>query len=485
MFDLLITTPEELRAFLPSHTYRNLDTIRGFLVNSQNTFLRQRIGQPLLTELLRQYALIAPILPPVVPSAPYYPVCQCPVHDDASVPTDETVPEGSPEGLPAPDAPASATTSPWAILSILCQRCIVYDAQARSADIRALTDNDMGMNVAESDNFDAANDKRVDRYKLQLIKEAHAATDLLLTQLEDWQREAAQLTTATPDTLENPDLSDTAPALTPHQQAITRIIDLWRQSDTYPLTDGLLFNTATEFNKYIDIYNSRERFVELLPDIRYCQELHLESEIGTDLLAWFQQGHRAGTLPPSGEKAYEKLQRTLSLYVEARSSMFKRQDARDEAAGYMRLTNNFITAHQLDFDRKAMSTSPLFALHLWPRFDQDGHPLLPDGTPMLDAEGNPLEPDFDEHGHPIFPALDEHGRPLCPRRHAPGQPPHAAQPPFRGDFRAAQPPFFGHQPEAHRPGTFGPTHHDYTHGHPCHHPDDDPDRAGFLTTTMI
>lgn len=448
MTDLLLSTPEEFRAVVSSHLYRNLDTVRGYLVDSQNTFLRQRLGQPLIKAMLQHYTDIKPIVPD--PSE----------YDDRNY-----------EALEA---------DPWAKLIQLAQRCIAYDALYRSAGIRRVSDNDMGINVAESENFASVDKDRFSEYKIDLYKGAHSASDMLLTQLQDW--EAAPDAGAEDDTSsegEAPASPTDAPATEPSPEAaaIAEILTLWRQSPTYPLTDGLLFTTATEFNTYVNIQQSLDKFVELLPDIRYCQELHLEAEVGSDLLAYFQQGHRAGTLTPTGEKAYQKLQRTLSLYVEARSPMFKRPDARDEAAGYMRLTNNYITVHQLDFDRKAMSTSPLFALHMWPRFDQDGHPLLPDGTPMLDAEGNPLEPDFDEQGHPIFPALDEHGRPIC-HRHL-----HVRNP-NRPDGVPSPKPYMA---EAHHPHPhiINGIQHDHTHGHPCHHPYDDPDRAGFCETSLI
>lgn len=474
MTDLLLSTPEEFRAVVSSHLYRNLDTVRGYLVDSQNTFLRQRLGQPLIQAMLQHYTNIKPIVPD--PS-------EC---DDRNYELLES--------------------DPWAKLIQLSQRCIAYDGLYRSAGIRRVSDNDMGINVAESENFASVDKDRFSEYKIDLYKGAHSASDMLLTQLQDWEREAATAaesndeSNASQNNDENGESNvDTAPVPEdspegsspddPTLSTLLQIIQLWRQSPTYPLTDGLLFTTATEFNTYVNIQQSLDKFVELLPDIRYCQELHLEAEIGSDLLAYLQQGHREGTLTPSGEKAYQKLQRTLSLYVEARSPMFKRQDARDEAAGYMRLTNNFITAHQLDFDRKAMSTSPLFALHMWPRFDQDGHPLLPDGTPMLDAEGNPLEPDFDEHGHPIFPALDEHGRPIC-HRHSQAHHGHKHDgshfhPDGSNWNRPGCAPVSEGSPRGGHPHIINGIQHDHTHGYPCHHPYDDPDRAGFCETSLI
>lgn len=351
MTDLLISTPEELRAFLPSHTYRNLDTVRGFLVNAQNTFLRYRIGQPLISAMLDKYTEIKPIIPDVTES------------DTANADTIDA--------------------DPWRVLILLAQRCIVYDAFARSADIRALSDNDMGMNVAESDNFDAANDKRVERYKQQLSKEAHSATDMLLLQLEEWEAIYASLSTdpqspnpptsgslstdpqdpnssasdspsADPkdpisESESSEDSDNTAPedSLKDEQKAICEIVELFFKSPTHYLCDGLLFNTATEFQRFVDIYDSRDRFVTLLPDIRYCQELHIEAEIGPELLAYLHDGHRSEKLSAVEEKAYTMLQRSLSLYVEARSKMFSRSEARDEACGYMNLTKKYIADHKI------------------------------------------------------------------------------------------------------------------------------------------
>ena len=350
---MLITTPEELRAFLPSHTYRNLDTVRGYLQNSELTFLRQRIGQPLLDALNRHYTDLGPIV-------------GTPIGTDGSVADDQEM-----------------LADPWRALILLCQRCIVYDAFARASDIMAISANDMGLNIAESENYDAANDKRVDRYKAQLIKESHAATDLLFLQLEAWEREeskreqeASNLSQS--EESENENISEDLLPSTPLNSAsdIKTILELWQQSETCYLNTGLLFNTATEFNTYVDIYDSRERFITLLPDIRYCQELHLEAEIGPELLTYLHDGHRAGTLTPEQTKAYTMLQRCLSLYVEARAKMFNRPAARDEAQGYMHLTQEYIRNHQTDTPHSIISLSPLYNPRLW-HFDETTNQYVP------------------------------------------------------------------------------------------------------------
>ena len=55
---MIIKTAEELRHYLPSHVFSNLDTMSGFLDNSENDFLAERIGKPLLASLRKNYASI-------------------------------------------------------------------------------------------------------------------------------------------------------------------------------------------------------------------------------------------------------------------------------------------------------------------------------------------------------------------------------------------------------------------------------------------
>lgn len=331
---MLISTPEELRAFLPSHVYRNIDPIRGFLQTSENTFLRQRIGQPLLDALRTKYAEIGPIIPGPLAT---------------STPSESTTPD------------------PWPTLITLCQGCIVFDAFARAADVHAVSVNDSGLNVAESEGYDSANDKRIDRYKAQLIKESHAAVDQLLIQLEEWE---AQVGSSLPeaDSGEGSSLPEAEFGEDP-LSPIHTIINLWQQSPTHQLIDGLLFNTATEFHRYVDIYDSRDRFITLLPDIRFCQELHLEAELSPELLHYIIDEHRNGRYEGSEQKmAWMMLQRCLSLYVEARAKMFTRAEARDEATGYMRLTLAYLRRNQRHLaPRDIFAHSPLFEPHHWPK----------------------------------------------------------------------------------------------------------------------
>lgn len=358
---MIISHPNELRRFLPSHVLVNLDTVKGFLDNSEHDFLAERIGEPLLRRLSEKYAFIT-------------------AHN-------EVYASGA-------DINDWTNESVWAQLITLCQRCVVFDAFARAADIHAISLNDAGINIAESQGYDAAGEKLVERYKQQMIRESHAATNRLLIQLENWQKSIAPDTTdnadsdvelqedesvdtdvdeATSDDMDSEEFQEGDDESCEHRcrcadkrmKDIREIISLWKQSAYYYYADGLLFNTATEFGLYVNIYDSREKFIQILPDIRYCQETHIESEIGTELLLDLIEKHKSGSLGKEEDIAYHKLQRVLSLEVEARSKVVYRKEAKDESIGHTRLAMEYIRRNQTKFDYEAMKSSPLFDCILW------------------------------------------------------------------------------------------------------------------------
>lgn len=323
---MIVSTPEEVRQFLPSHVLVNIDTVRGFLDNSEHDFLAERIGQPLLAQLQKEYKTME-ANNIVVQLAQFS-------YNERTV---------------------------WQKLLNLCQRVVVFDAFSRAADVHAISLNDAGLNIAESQGYDAADTKVVDKYKAQLAKESHAASNRLLIQLEEWQKSLGKVSEEDGSQLEN------VAEPTADEQAMQDIIELWKQSAYYYYADGLLFNTATEFGLYVNIYDSREKFIQLLPDIRYCQETHIEAEIGTELLLDLIEKHRKGSLGKEEEVAYHKLQRVLSLQVEARSKVIFRKEAKDESIGHTRLAMEYIRRNQTKFDKEAMKTSPLFEPFMWPR----------------------------------------------------------------------------------------------------------------------
>lgn len=302
---MLLTTPEELRQYLPAHQLDNLDGLMGFIDNSEHDFLLEKIGAPLYKELVRIYEELS---------------------DKNSI-----LPGGSP-------------LTPWHRLIHLCQRPIAFDTLYRAADVQAVSTNASGLNIVTTDGYDSADTDIIDRYKKRLNQEAHKGIDRLLVTLEEWAEEVGTSTEEADENLQE-------------KQAI---IELWRQSRYFYLAEGLFINTARKLNEFIDFYESREKFIQMLPDLRYCQEFVLRPEMGDALTDNLMEKMQHGQLSDIEKKAVRLAQYALALKVEARSNLFKREEAKDEAIGAMNRLVDFLKANQGSFDAGAVKTSPFY-----------------------------------------------------------------------------------------------------------------------------
>lgn len=302
---MIIRTPEELRQYLPAHNLDNLDGLQGFIDNSEHDFLMERIGAPLYQALLEHY--------------------------EAEYDKEAILPGGDP-------------LTPWQQLVHLCQRPVAFDAYYRAADVQAVSTNASGLNIVSTEGYEAAEADIIDRYKKRLNQEAHRGIDRLLTTLEEWAQEVMSLETEMDE----------------EQTQKYDIITLWRESRYYYLADGLFINTARTFQEFVDIYDSREKFIQLLPDLRYVSEFVLRPEVGDALMDNLLQKHRDGTLSPDEQKAVRLAQYALALKVEDRSPLFKRPEAKDEALGAMRRLVDWLKAHQSALDAEAVQSSPFY-----------------------------------------------------------------------------------------------------------------------------
>lgn len=309
---MLISTPEELQQYLPSHSMDNIATMLGFLDNSEHDFLMERVGAPLHEFLVKAYQNI----------------CE---NDQISL-------------LLATNA---INYTPTQLLITLCQRVIVFDAFARSAEIRAVSVNSSGFNDPSSDGYDTSSADSVKQFKSQCIKESHAAVNRLLLRLEEWAKQSAALAEIQ------------TPELTPEQTETNNIVDLWKRSAYYYKTEGILINTATALSEFLDIYESREKFIQLLPDLRYIQEVVLSSEFGEDLVEDLTKKNVENKGNNTEKKAIRLMKRAMALCLEDRNKMFKRELAHSEAIQAFSNAKNFISAHTPDFNPEALSTSPL------------------------------------------------------------------------------------------------------------------------------
>lgn len=305
---MLLSTPNELRFYLPTHVIESLDSLQMFIESSERNFLLEKIGAPLYNRLLEEY-----------------------------------------EGIYDKDALRQTTPgalTPWMRLILLCQCPVAFDMLYRAADVSGISVNESGLNIATADNYDGADKDSIQRYKSRLNVEAHRGIDTLLVALEEWAKEVGALA-------EDAELTE-------EQKAKQEIISLWKQSKYFYLIDGLFINTARKFNEFIDIYENREKFIQLLPDLRYCQDITIRLELGDELTDDLLEKMRNNTANKAEARTVINLQRTLALHVEARNAMFKRKEAKDEAIFNMKLTLDYIRKNQGEFDEKAIKAAPFY-----------------------------------------------------------------------------------------------------------------------------
>lgn len=328
---MLLTTPQELRQYLPTHVFDNLKSLYGYIDSSEHDFLLPKIGKPLYTRVTEEYKSI----------------------EDKNI------------LLPEYDG----NLSPWQELIKLCQKPVAFDTMYRASDVSSISVNEGGLNVAEAAGYESAGAESIERYKRRLNMEAHKGIDLLLVTLMEWAEDVGsykdeqevQYTEESGDAGTDVPGEDEGP--TEEQRYLQEkiaIISLWKKSRYYYLSDGLFINTASKFNEFVDIYENSEKFIKLIPDLRYCQEFVIRPELGDELTDSLINKKQDGTLNEVEKHAVYLIQYTLALKVEVRSKMFDRIEAKDEAISAMRRMLDYLSKNQDSFQQDAVRSAPFY-----------------------------------------------------------------------------------------------------------------------------
>ena len=271
---MIITTIEELRRCLPSHAIDHIEAFKGYIDNSEHEFLLQPLGQPLYDKLCDWY--------------------------DENQPTYSEVEDRE--------------TGYWNRLLLIAQRCVAFDAMSRAIDQQAISINGAGINFASADDYKPADRDAINAAKLSYQKEAHSALNRLLYTLEQWTEstETAQPSGSDTDVASQSDASsgsdpsntsaqaestgtgsaDTSDAsasgdqvsaaVTADPDERTEITALWRQSRYFYLVAQLLIPSAVVLQEYLNVYDNREKFIQMLPDLHFIQEEIIAPAIGED-----------------------------------------------------------------------------------------------------------------------------------------------------------------------------------------------------------
>ena len=345
---MIVSTLEELRLYSPANAIDNIDTIQGFLDSSEQDFLSEKLGQKLYDSLTAYYRQL---------------------RDNGKV---ETFVSSIVNG----DA-----LTPYARLLNLCQRCVTFDALGRAVDMQAISVNGAGVNVATATDYAKADNDAVRNYKATCVKEAHAAVNRILVVLEDWTKDIAQLSdkSSTDENINSStDETSSEDTLTEEKE----IVALWRKSRYFFLAASLIIPSASVLQEYLNIYDSREKFIQMLPDLRYLQEDVLAPAIGDDLTEYIvtmsqQLGETVSedskTLTESQQRLLlriiHKARKAMARLLESRTMQFRttdqrRETARTEGNRLVQDLGEFITVHYKELPDAALDAfkkSPLYA----------------------------------------------------------------------------------------------------------------------------
>lgn len=278
---MIISTTQELRLHIPSNAIDEISSLQGILDNSEKDFLRDKLGCSLYDRLCEFYLTISP-------DDFYISVCN-----------------------------GEHTHHPWQRLLLYAQRMVVFDAIARFAYQQAISINGVGVNVASSNDYDNVSKDLLDKGVQGYRREAMVSLNQLLVMLENWARRSE------------------------NDETVKEITQLWQESPYYFLHHDLLIPTAVMLQDFLDIYDSREKFIRLLPDLHYIQEEYIADVIGEDTIK-----HLLTSTDASDELLLRKVRRLMVAYLEERTSVLnidktRRQRAHDESislrASIMRL----------------------------------------------------------------------------------------------------------------------------------------------------
>lgn len=302
---MLINTIEEVRLYLPNHRLDDIQGLKGYFDSSERDYLADKLGMELYEMVCEKYNGIQPA---------------------------ELFPENS-----------SAWTE-WHRLIRAAQSVVVFDALYRSTDLNVISLNEAGMNIASTDNYDAADEKLIEKFKSRCNTESHRAVDRMLVQLEAWAHKVG--------TLPDEPVEDEPEAHT--------IVRLWKKSRYYYLDSSLFISTATQMQEYLDIYESREKFVSLIPQLRYIQSVLVEGEIGRNFTRYLVKAQKEGKLNEQETELVEKICWWIAFAVESRAKMFSRSEASEDAIRMRQDVIGFIKQNYAYFTEVIGLDSPLY-----------------------------------------------------------------------------------------------------------------------------
>lgn len=345
---MFIQTQNEIISLMPTARWDRPEQLYGYLEEEESVALEPLLGTPLYMHLCEECERLRGIYVDITsttitptrkakedPGVPYADVTERleriqsgHIQPCACVPSDDDTTEVDEKDMQT------------VRLIRICQQIEFYKMISHKAGLLTVSFNEGGgMNVVGSDNYDTAEEKRIDRVVKDAFMSAGRAIDSLLIFLEIDAKGEKIFT------------------------------ELWQQADAYYLHKDLLFQTARILNEYLDIKGERMAYVALVRDIRFCQNTYLKPRIGAGLLkSVVEYANSNPTAEPSEtmDELCSLLRAALAFYVESRSTelgpakdKLARRDSMTDAQQAMAAACEYIAEH-LDDLGDAAKDSPIY-----------------------------------------------------------------------------------------------------------------------------
>jgi len=350
---MFITTPNEIISLMPTARWAEPQKLVGYLEEEERVALEPLLGTPLYQKLCEEYErlrdkyvdITAVTVKPTKkakaePAVPYADVTELQDAIQAGL-----RPYQAP-CVPTLDEEDDVSEEDMQTIKILriCQQIEFYKMLSHKAGLLTVSFNEGGgANRVSAEGYEPADSKEVDRMTKDAFMSAGRAVDSLLLFLEADAKDKKLFT------------------------------ELWQQADAFYLHKDLLFQTARVLNEYLDIKGERMVYVQLVRDIRFCQNTYLKPRIGGKLLkavidyANKGNGDDESTVDAAAfDELLTMLRTALGFYVEARKveigpkqEKMARRDSMTDAQQAMAATEQWIEDN-LDALGDAAVDSPIY-----------------------------------------------------------------------------------------------------------------------------
>ena len=319
---MLIRTLQELRLYNTSHALDDIEPLMGIIDNVEKDILVDKLGKPLYTALCSHYK---------------------------NVDTDLFVKAVQEDSL----------DDDMDVLLRLSQAVVANEVINHAIALHLVSLNNSGLNMGSAEDYAVASKDAVETSRKELYQLTHIAINALL----EWLEEKAQAIPATP----NPDPSSVDGEGGEGGEGTPDIAALWRESPFYWQTTTLLIPSAVVLREFWDTFDNREKFVRMLPDIRYAQDI-IGDEIGEQWLEYLVETAFKGTDDAHLKHIINRLRRSCVALLESRTDVIKNDKERksrayDEGLKYLRRACDYMVNHQNDLPQEALvkfATSPLY-----------------------------------------------------------------------------------------------------------------------------